>query len=515
MPHAQTDLVLINPNSRRKVYQTLGATLAAVEPPVWAGLMANFVRHRGYRVAIIDAEAEQLSHDETIDRVRDLRPRLIAVVVYGHQPSASTQIMPAARGVAQEAKDQLPEVPLLLLGGHVAALPERTLREEPADFVAGGEGLHTLVDLLEALHTASPDFSQVRDLYRLQDGEVVRGPAAPLVQNLDEELPGIAWDLLPMSRYRAHNWHCLGHDTRQPYAALYTTLGCPYKCSFCCIQAPFRSGEAAAGLSARANSYRFWSPAHVGQQLETLHREYGVRHVKIADEMFVLNRRHVEAICQEIERRKLDLNLWAYARVDTIKDGMLPRLRSAGFSWLALGIEAADTAVRADVQKAFSQDLIYRSVDEIRREGMYTIGNYIFGLPDDTLDTMQATLDLAVDLNCEFGNFYSAMAYPGSPLYMQALAEGWPLPESWSGYSQHAYDTLPLPTRHLTAAQVLRFRDDAFQTYFTGERYLGMVRRTFGSAAVEHILEMAAHPLPRQLYQRPSRAADARQSVPA
>src|SRR5690606_4135011 len=124
-----------------------------------------------------------------------------------------------------------------------------------------------------------------------------------------------------------------------------------------------------------------------------------------------------EAICQEIERRKLDLNLWAYARVDTIKDGMLPRLRSAGFSWLALGIEAADTAVRADVQKAFSQDLIYRSVDEIRREGMYTIGNYIFGLPDDTLDTMQATLDLAVDLNCEFGNFYSAMAYPGSPLY--------------------------------------------------------------------------------------------------
>ena len=162
MPHAQTDLVLINPNSRRKVYQSLGTSLAAVEPPVWAGLMAGFVRNHGYRVAIIDAEAEQLSHDETIDRVRDLRPHLIAVVVYGHQPSASTQIMPAARGVAQTAKDQLPEVPLLLLGGHVAALPERTLREESADFVAGGEGLHTLTDLLEALQTASPDLSQVR-----------------------------------------------------------------------------------------------------------------------------------------------------------------------------------------------------------------------------------------------------------------------------------------------------------------------------------------------------------------
>jgi hypothetical protein len=47
-------------------------------------------------------------------------------------------------------------------------------------------------------------------------------------------MPGIAWDLRPMKKYRAHNWHCSGHLDREPYAAIYTTLGCPYKCSFCC-----------------------------------------------------------------------------------------------------------------------------------------------------------------------------------------------------------------------------------------------------------------------------------------
>ena len=72
-------------------------------------------------------------------------------------------------------------------------------------------------------------------------------PAAPLVKDLDTDMPGVAWDLLPMSRYRAHNWHCFGHLQREPYAALYTTLGCPYHCSFCCIQAPFKDGEEAAG----------------------------------------------------------------------------------------------------------------------------------------------------------------------------------------------------------------------------------------------------------------------------
>ena len=111
---------------------------------------------------------------------------------------------------------------------------------------------------------------------------------------------------------------------------------------------------------------------------------------------------------------------------------------------------------------------------------------------------MQATLDLALDLNCEFANFYSAMAYPGSPLYEQAVAAGWPLPDTWTGYSQHAVDTLPLPTRHLPAGEVLRFRDDAFNAYFGGERYQSMVERRFGPETRAHVAAMLRHKLVRK-----------------
>src|SRR5262245_34811147 len=90
------DLALINPSSRGQVYQSLGKELAAVENPVWAGLMASFCRGKGLSVEVIDAEAEQLPSGEVAERVRHLAPVLAAVVVYGHQPSASTQIMPAA-----------------------------------------------------------------------------------------------------------------------------------------------------------------------------------------------------------------------------------------------------------------------------------------------------------------------------------------------------------------------------------------------------------------------------------
>ena len=111
---------------------------------------------------------------------------------------------------------------------------------------------------------------------------------------------------------------------------------------------------------------------------------------------------------------------------------------------------------------------------------------------------MQRTLDLALDLNCEFANFYSAMAYPGSPLYEVAIRRGWRLPDTWSGYSQHSVDTLPLPTRHISAGEVLRFRDRAFDTYFRHEPYLRMVEEKFGEDTLAHIREMTSHTLERK-----------------
>lgn len=495
----QLDLVLINPGNRAKIYQSLSSTLAAVEPPVWAGLMATFIRNNGFSVNIIDATAEELSPQETAERIAELNPVLTAVVVYGQQPSASTQVMPGASAVCTAIKQNSPDLKVLLIGGHVAALPERSLREEEADFVAGGEGLYTMVELLAALKSDAPDYSKVRGLWYWEGKEVKVNPPAPLLTEVEEKMPGIAWDLLPMEKYRAHNWHCFDGLVREPYAAIYTTLGCPFHCSFCCIQAPFKTGEKELGYKEITNSYRFWSPEHVISQIDLLVNKYGVRNIKFADEMFVLNPKHVLGICDLIIERGYDLNIWAYARVDTVRDEMLDKLKRAGFNWLAFGIEAASDRVRDNVQKGVSQEDIYRTINKVRDAGINVIGNYIFGLPEDDLETMQETLDLALDLNCEFANFYSTMAYPGSQLYEMALKEGWQLPDTWSGYSQHSVDTLPLPTKYLPASEVLRFRDRAFQIYFNSPKYLEMITQKFGPETAAHIREMASHQLERKL----------------
>jgi radical SAM superfamily enzyme YgiQ (UPF0313 family) len=460
MSNEAIDLLLINPGGRRAVYQDLADDLAAVEPPLWCRLIAGYVHDKGWRVRILDADAEGLSSgDGKIGaRLESFgSPRLVAIIASGHQPSASTQTMPEALALA-EIFDRWGE-PCILVGGHVAALPVQTLEESAADFICTGEGPITINELLHELVADKPDFTIVRGLGWRHEGGIKINPPAPLLDV--RELHGNAWDLLPMRAYRAHNWQVGSGERRQPYASIYTSLGCPFKCSFCCINAPF------SAASQGGNRYRMRDPAEVAHEIHQLYWVHGVSTFKITDEMFVLNERHVRGICERLAEFQFahHLNIWAYARVDTITPGLLPLMRRAGIRWLALGIESASEHVRDGSQKHLSGSAIRAVVKLAQSNGIKVIGNFIFGLPDDTHESMRETLDLAMSLDLDFANFYSAMAYPGSQLH--GLANPRDLPRTWSGYSQHSYDCTPLPTATVSAADVLRFRDEAHATYFT------------------------------------------------
>jgi radical SAM superfamily enzyme YgiQ (UPF0313 family) len=492
IPVADTvDILFINPGEPNQIYQDLGNEFSAIEPPVFSGLFATYARQKGAGVAIVDGPAQGLKAAE-VARIatEDLAPVLIVIAVYGFQPSASTQNMTSAGTIARLIKEANPRARVLMTGTHLAALPERTMREEAVDFVCDREGPVTIWKTLQAHKAGLDDFSAIPSLWWRDGARIVKPTASEaLLDDLDREMPGIPWDLLPMQRYRSHNWHAFDHiDERTPYAAIHTSLGCPYKCSFCCINAPF--GKA---------SYRMWSPEAVVKEIDVLVAKYGVKNIKFVDEMFVLNKRHVLGICDLLVERGYDLNIWAYARVDTVQDQFLDKLRRAGFRWLAIGIESASDSVRDGAQKKYGQDDIADTVRRVQNAGIHVLGNFIFGLPDDNHARMQQTFDMATELSCEYTNFYCAMAYPGSPLYTMAEQSGTALPAKWHHYSQHGYETLPLANAHLGAAEVLRFRDESWQTLFTSERYLSFLGRKFGPKVVAHVQRMTKTPLRRKL----------------
>lgn len=480
------DLLVIHPGAQHGIYGQLGDSLTALEPPTWARIVAAYVRDRGYSVGIIDQEAERLSAAALAYRAQDLAPRLIAIVASGHQPSASTQQMVAAGEVARALTLLMPDVPRLMLGNHPSALPERTLRDENVTHVADGEGVETILSLFRATEHQT----DVPGLVYWSGGEVRSLPPPPLVD--PNSLHGDAWDLLPMDRYRAHNWQCLDGWPRQPYASIYTTFGCPHRCHFCCINSFQHS-----------NAYRTRDPIRVVDQIERLYRDHGVRTLKIADEMFVLNLNHYLSIAEELYRRGLgeELSIWAYARVDTVRPDNLYRLRRAGIRWLALGIESASALVRDGANKRLRQDDIVGVVRAVQDAGIAVVGNFIFGLEDDTDETMRATLALALECRPEWANFYSAMPYPGSILYARTASERpGDLPPDWSAYSQHNRRTFPLPTATASRERVLWHRDHAHRVFFSDPLYRSRLTRRFGPAAEVEVDRMLEYDLPRDLF---------------
>ncbi|UZE28347.1 B12-binding domain-containing radical SAM protein [Pseudomonas asplenii] len=507
---APMDALFVTPDSSAKAYQGLASVYSAIEPPTWSLLLAESCRSKGFEVGILDCDAEKLSLEQAVLRVESHQPRLVVFVVYGQNPNSGTTSMIGALDLAAALKEQSPLFKICFVGSHISALPREVLAHACVDLVLLNEGVYALHSLLAS--NLGDDLSTIKGIGYKQRGPAnfpmpVLNPPERLVpqERMDIDMPGYAWDLLPykvrpLDLYRAHFWHAgFDHAQRTPFAAIYTSLGCNFGCNFCMINIVNRTDNSEAADAASFRGMRFWSPAWVMREMEKL-AKLGVHTLRISDEMFFLNRKFYEPILRQVIEREFDFNMWTYSRVDTVRRDALELFKQAGVNWLALGVEAGNQMVRQEVSKGSFKEVNIRDVcDVIRQTDINVISNFIFGFPDDTLDTMQETLDLAIELNCEMANMYPCQALPGSPMNRIAREEGWKLPSSYEGYAFLSYECEPLPTKHLSAAQVLKFRDEAWQRYFTNPTYLSLVEKKFGATQRLNIEDMTRIKLRRKL----------------
>ncbi len=505
------DALFVNPDSSTKAYQDLAKVFSAIEPPTWSLLLAESCRSKGFGVGILDCDAERLSLSDSVKRIEDAAPRLAVFVLYGQNPNSGTTSMIGAQILAQELKKIQPNILTCFVGSHVSAVPKEVLSLGCVDIILLNEGVYALHELLASDLTKDlPSINGIgyKNFENPNSPISILNPPQAIVrqERMDIDLPGYAWDLLPFENqpldlYRAHFWHAgFNHEQRTPFAAIYTSLGCNFSCSFCMINIVNRVNNDDEVNASHSRGMRFWSPEWVVREMRKL-ADMGVRTLRISDEMFFLNRKYYIPILQSVIDEGFDFNMWAYSRVDTVRHDALDLFKKAGVNWLALGIEAGNQMVRQEVSKGSFKEVNIRDVCKtVSDVGINIISNYIFGFPEDTIETMQETLDLALDLNTEMANMYPCQALPGSPMHQAAKINGWSLPENYEGYAFLSYESHPLPTNHLSSAQVLRFRDRAWQTYFSNPAYLQLVEQRFGVQERQNVENMATIQLKRQIF---------------
>jgi radical SAM superfamily enzyme YgiQ (UPF0313 family) len=505
------DVLFINPGNARVIYQNLEKDYSAIEPPTWALLLAESCRSIGKTVSILDINAERLSVEQSYERIVNINPKLICFVVYGQNVNAGTTNMSGAVELSKYIKLHNKNIPIAFIGSYVQALPKKTLFDEKSiDIVFTNEGVYALRNLLSQDKIDLNNLDHIKGIGWRKNGFPTLNPPEFVVpqDRLDTDLPGYAWDLLPyketpLDLYRSPMWHAeYDPKKRTPYAAIQTSLGCKFGCDFCMINILNRNDNEEIGVASNYSLMRYWSPEFIIREFDKLVK-MEVETIRIIDELFLLNKKHYVPLCEMLKERGYGkfLRMWAYSRIDTVCNPELLKLvREAGIKWLCLGIESGDRNIRLEVSKGKFQDVdIKKIVEQIHANDIEIMGNYIFGLPGDSIDSMQTTLNLSKELCTSGWNAYTAMALPGSKLYKDAIDKGLNIPKKYEEFSFHSYETLPLPTEHLTPAEIVKFRDNAFDEYHSNSLFLERIEKRFGEVAVNSIRKMLKFKLKRKI----------------
>ena len=273
------DVLFISPGNSKGIYQELSNDYAAIEPPTWALLLAESCRSKGFKVGLVDINAENLTKEEVLMRVVDHNPRLICFVVYGQNVNSGTVNMSGTVYISSYLKEQKIKNPISCIGSYIQALPKKCLEDEPSiDFGFTNEGVYSLHNILSEEKIDLKDLSHIKGIVWRNGDSIKINPSEKVVpsEKMDTDLPGYAWDLLPFKKtpldlYRSPMWHAeYDVSKRSPYAAIQTSLGCQFGCDFCMINILNRNDEDEVGVSSNYSLMRHWSPEFIVTSLKNL-----------------------------------------------------------------------------------------------------------------------------------------------------------------------------------------------------------------------------------------------------
>lgn len=390
-------VLLVNPDERSLVRSPnlpLGYLAAAVEAAGHAVRVVD-VTQKGWDLARVDRTLAAGEWD------------LVGFQVYSCGWDAT-------RALARTARQSHPAGHVLVGGRHVSALGEEVLREEPNfDFALLWEAEETLPRLLSALERGGEGLDAVPNLIRRHGDGFVRGPPAEL-PDLDR-LPFPAWEQIAPRLYP---------DAPQgsfvkafPIAPMVTSRGCPYACRFC---------AAAVGANG-SRTVRFRDPVRVGDEVSMLVERHGIREIQFLDDNFTLRRSHATAVCEELLRRGhgLALSLPNGVRLDRLDAGLVRLLERAGCYSLTVGIDSGSQRVLDLMDRKTTLEVMEERIRLIKENSRIRVtGNFILGLPGETLEDMELSIAYARRVPLDRAYFAMYLPLPGSPLFDELRAAG-------------------------------------------------------------------------------------------
>jgi len=393
--------------TQRWAARTRGRVLRA---PDWLAYATAVLEEAGIPVHLFDFPALGWDKAELRRLVADRQPQY--VVLDSTTPSIYSDIECAR--LCKEAADCM----VIFVGPHASALPEETLTlaDGAVDVVAIGEYDYTIRDIVLNSHR----LGEVPGIC-WRDGEAGPQRTAPRepIEDLDA-LPFPAWHHLNLMQY-------FDGGKLYPYIDIISGRGCPNGCTFCLWPQVMHGYR-----------YRFRSPENVVDEIQRdIHLCPEVLRggeFFFEDDTFTVNQQRAITICEEILRRSLKITISVNARVDSADLEMFKAMKRAGCRELLVGFESGNQQILDRVRKGITVEQSRRFMELARQAGLDVHGCFVFGLPGETMETIQQTMDFALGLGLHTVQFSGAVPFPGTRYYQHCEEEGWLVASSWKDW---------------------------------------------------------------------------------
>jgi len=367
-----------------------------ITPPLGLMSLAASLENAGHSPKIFDYLVEDFNQDSLFKNIQKID--LIGI-------TAVTPHINSALNLARLIKERFPHKIIVLGGAHASLLPQETIENNPfIDFLIRGEGEIRIIQLIEYLE-GQIKLEELDGIVFKKDKQIINIPPKEFIQNLDD-LPRPAYDLISLEKYSSYL-----QSQNQPATIMLTSRGCPFNCIYC--------SKPVFGSSLRARSSK-----SILEEIVFLKENYNIKEIFFYDDSFTLDEKRIIELCQLMIENNIKISWKCETRVNLVNQELLDLMKKAGCYMICYGIESGNQKILDVLKKGITLEQTEKAITMTKKAGIKILGYFMIGIPKETEENIQETINFAKKLNPDYAQFSIATAYPGTELYQIAKNQG-------------------------------------------------------------------------------------------
>jgi len=408
-------------------------------------------------VQILDFQLSKEPIKDLINKINNYNPDIIGL-------SFTTPLVKEATELSKFIRDKFPNLKQIAGGVHPTIMPLDVLKNSEIDIIVIGEGDRTIQEIVKG-----KKISSIKGIaYKDKKGKIKINKPRPLIEDLDS-LPLPAWHLFNVKEYK--NPRMMAR--KNPVGTIGTSRGCVFGCTYC-------------NKSIFGRKFRAKSVERVVKEFEHL-KKSGFNEVHVWDDMFSTDLERAKKVCKEMIKRNLNLTwqLECGVRVNCVDLEFFQLAKKAGCYKVAFGYESGNQEILNNMNKEIKLKDSENATNLAKKAGLEISGFFMFGLPKETIETMEDTINFACKLNPDMAKVTILVPFPSTPVFDDFKKKGLILSEDWTKYNFHTASKV-YKHPNLSWETLEKYYDLFYKRFYFRPNYL--VKRFFRSFARGEIL---------------------------